>query len=94
MASWGTILKELNDTQAQSNIPPYDTVRRKYLRELANHTKRNVILYATSWTQLKPYVGQEQLSINEQDIQGFMEATQELSREGLDIISVVGHLTS
>lgn len=51
MPTWGEILTELNSLAAITNAAPFDVVRRKYLAAYAAHTGRNVILYATAWTQ-------------------------------------------
>lgn len=85
MPIWGEILKELIDFQAKEQKPPFDFVRRKYLRALQQHTKRNTILYAANWTQPKD-VPSQTISIVDEDIQGFMEVISGLSGDELDII--------
>jgi hypothetical protein len=56
---------------------PFDVVRRRYLSELTEHTKRSVIVYA-----MRAPFG----SIVNEDIQGFMAAVHDLSGDGLDLI--------
>lgn len=61
----------------------FDTIRRKYLTELREYTKRNVIAYYSAW-QSKSVIGTE---INDEDRNGFMMALHEIDcSEGLDII--------
>jgi len=81
MPRWGEILKELKDYEKES---PFDFIRRKYLKKLEQHTKRNTILYASNWTQTKN-VPSELISITDEDVEGFMEAASGLSGN-LDLI--------
>jgi len=53
MPTWGDILKEIRDYIEREQKPPFDYIRRKYLFEFQQYTKRNTILYASNWTQLK-----------------------------------------
>ena len=71
MHTWGEILAEIQRTKnAQGAVDP-DSVRRKYLRALAEHTGRPVILYASRWTS--PGADPELVSITPEDVQGLME---------------------
>jgi len=83
--TWGEILKEQKKTFEKEKKPPFDFVRRKYLKKLHDYTKRNTVLYASAWTQ-KTDVPPHFLSLTEEDIQGFMEVTQNLTGDQLDII--------
>lgn len=51
MPTWSEILTELKVESAQGNSAPFDFIRRKYLSELSKYTNRNIILYATAFTQ-------------------------------------------
>ncbi len=93
MPTWGEILVELNKELAlwvrQPHQPgdatPYDYIRRGYLAEAHKRTGRNVILYASKWTQgavADPTV----TAINPEDVQGFMEVVHNLKGDDLDII--------
>lgn len=85
MPTWGEILKELQEVAKEQKIHAFDFVRRKYLANLYEKTKRNVILYATSWTQ--PGKGTpDVLSITDEDIQGLMEVIHGLKGDSLDLI--------
>lgn len=66
------ILKELREIMEKEKKPPFDIIRRKYLKELSDYTGRNTILYATKWTQ-PANIPFEMISITDEDIQGFME---------------------
>jgi ClpP class serine protease len=87
MPTWNGIQKEINESgleharQANSSV---DIVRRKYLKQLHNHTGRNIIAYYSGF-QSKP--GIMQASINDEDKNGFMSAIHGLDRTlGLDLI--------
>lgn len=89
MPTWGEILKELQQLQASKQqlppgVSPFDIVRRRYLQALARRTGRNVILYASKWTQ--GGVEPEIISITPEDVQGFMEVVHGLTGDGLDLI--------
>ena len=79
MPSWDTILRQIDETP-----PSIDIVRRKYLHELSEYTGRNTIAYYSGWLQKKSSVN---LDINDNDINGFMNAVCNLdSSLGLDLI--------
>lgn len=80
MPTWGEIMGEISTSP---NTP--DSVRRKYLSELAKHTGRDTILYSTQWTAPSK-VSPEIVSITEEDIQGFMEVIHGLKSDRLDLI--------
>lgn len=87
MPTWSEIMAELIDVRNRKQIIPFDEVRRKYLARLYMLTKRNTILYATSWTTpigipFDPTI----TSISEEDIQGLMEVIHGLKGDNLDII--------
>jgi len=64
-----------------------DNVRRKYLKDLADYTKRDCILYATAFSTNKGFaIPAHLISINIQDIQGFMAALYDLKGDKLDLI--------
>lgn len=86
MPIWSEILNEIGRTSHDDGSPNYDAVRRKYLVALYQHTKRPVILYASSWLQ-KRDVPPHQVSIDDEDIQSLMEVTSGLgSGSELDLI--------
>ena len=80
MPIWSEILAELHSRQP----PDFDGVRRKYLVALHRHTGRNTVLYASGWLQKEAPPGL--LSIGDEDIQAFMEVSQGLESDGLDLI--------
>lgn len=85
MPTWGELLRELKQTPSSpEGASPFDIVRRKYLTELHDYTKRNVILYSTNWlTGLSPA---QLVNISEEDIEAFMEVVHGLDGDGLDLI--------
>lgn len=86
MATWGELIPEINAAAAQHGAAAFDVVRRKYIVELAAHTGRNVILYATKWTQ-PGGVDPGLVSITLEDVQGLMEVVNKLDgAKGLDLI--------
>ncbi len=92
MPNWGDILKELFEVEnlkksgaITTQGSSFDIVRRKYLELLNKHTKRNTILYATSWT-IRGNTSPELITINNEDIQGFMTVISGMKGDDLDII--------
>lgn len=87
MPNWGAILAEINQQQAvgQSHASgAVDIVRHKYLKQLHEKTKRNIIVYYSGWLS-KPTVGG--VEINDEDKNGFMMAVHKLDKsKGLDLI--------
>ena len=86
MPTWSGILEELKETCAGGKQPQFDDVRRKYLKAAFEHTGREVILYATKWTQHDPNVSPDLVSIVDEDLQGVMEVIHGLSGPNLDLI--------
>lgn len=64
---------------AQGNSAPFDSVRRKYLSLLSAHTNRNIILYASAFTQKSG--APELQSVTEEDVQGMMEVSHALDKK-------------
>lgn len=86
MPTWSGILDELHDTVTPASGPDVDGIRRKYLAELYHKTDRNVILYATAWTQAGKPMNPDLISIVDEDVQGLMEVIHGLSGSKLDLI--------
>ena len=79
MPNWSDILNEISRAGSV-----HDTVRRKYLRELNELTKRNVIIYYSGWLQKPNARGTE---VNDADKNGFMTVINGMDRsKGLDLI--------
>ena len=87
MPNWNGILEEINKNGAlHSHLAnaSSDTVRKNYLLELHNHTKRNIISYYSGFLS-KPEILQS--NINDEDKNGFMSVIHGLDRTlGLDLI--------
>ena len=75
------MLQEIKDAPDTS---PADLVRRRYLANLHSYTERDVILYASNWTQSVLFAGT--VHINEEDVQGLMAAVHGLKSDKLDLI--------
>lgn len=84
MPTWSGLLKELAEGSKTQGPAVFDFTRRKYLALLGKHTGRDVILYATKWTQ--PGVRPELVSITDEDVQGFMEVLHGLHGPKLDLV--------
>lgn len=84
MPTWSEILTELRVALAQNNPSAFDTVRRVYLKRLSEYTNRNVILYATAFTQKT--APPELISVTEEDVQGMMEVSYKLEKKPVDLI--------
>lgn len=64
-----------------------DSIRKQYLKELNEHTKRDTILYASSFASKKlPQLAGFLISITNEDIQGFMSSLNGLKGDKLDLI--------
>lgn len=78
MATWNELIHEIANATNE-----YDLVRRKYLKELADYRKRNVIAYYSSFLH-KRHID---TAINDLDIQAFMATIHKLDRkQGLDLL--------
>lgn len=88
MPTWGQILGEIQQAIPQHQGNTFNVVRTKYLNELSNYSKRNTIIYATRWSSgdAPPNL----VSINDEDIQAFMEAIAGLKGNTLDLILHTG----
>lgn len=86
MPTWSGILAELVQSQLKTGAPQFDAIRRKYLVKTYEATQRNVVLYASKWTQPGAGVSPELVSIVDEDIQGLMEVVHGLSGANLDLI--------
>ncbi|ACL66754.1 protein of unknown function DUF114 [Anaeromyxobacter dehalogenans 2CP-1] len=89
MPTWGGILNEIKAERAKKPAPTpgteFDIVRRRYLKEVAKTTGRNVVLYATAWTQ--PGSDPQLTSVTMEDLQGLMEVFHGLAAaKGVDLI--------
>lgn len=84
MPNWNQLLDECRTTGGGN-----DVVRRKYLRQLFDHTKRNVIVYYSGWLQKTDLLrqGVRGFDVNDADKNGFMATINKLDRSlGLDLI--------
>lgn len=83
MPGWNEVLQEINSPNGS-----YDSVRRKYLRNLSDYTKRNTIIYYSAYMQ-KPELYDDpaaQLSISDEDKNGFMACVHQMdTSKGLDL---------
>jgi len=82
MPTWGELLAELGQNKLPNGMPDFDGIRRKYLVQLFELTKRPTILYYTDWFG-KPGPA---ASITLEDMQGMMEVCKDLPGPNLDII--------
>jgi hypothetical protein len=84
MSSWNDLVEEV---KAAGGV--HDIIRRKYLKQLAEHTGRNVIIYYSGWLQ-KSELGRQGFSgfsLDDADKNGFMATIHGLDRtKGLDLV--------
>jgi ATP-dependent protease ClpP protease subunit len=84
MPNWTQVLREIQAEAIAPDINPLDRVRRKYLKKLSEHTKRNVIAYYSGWLQKPEFLI---ASMNDNDMNNFMATIHGLDRsKGLDLI--------
>ncbi len=86
MPTWGELLRELEQTTIGNRPVDFDGVRRKYLAQLHQHTRRNTILYASKWLQPGPGISPETISVSDEDMEGFMETVHGLVGNSIDLI--------
>jgi hypothetical protein len=88
MATWGQILGEIRLAVQNGDMQAYDTVRTRYIKALSDYTQRDTIIYASRWTSgdMPPNL----VSINDEDIQAFMEAVYGSKNDNLDLILHTG----
>ncbi|MCF6212211.1 MAG: S49 family peptidase [Gammaproteobacteria bacterium] len=80
MPNWSDLVKEIGQLGS-----PYDILRRKYIKDLSDYTKRNVICYYSGFLQ-KPELGASN-AVNDSDKNGFMTTINGLDASlGLDLI--------
>ena len=80
MPNWSELLKEIDQLGS-----PFDILRRKYVRELSDYTRRNVICYYSGWLQ-KPELGNA-VAVNDNDKNGLMTTINGLDpNKGLDLV--------
>lgn len=83
MPNWKEVLEEVSELNREGN-QALDVVRRKYLKNIFQYTKRNVIAYYSGWLQ-KP--NSPDVIVNDKDISGFMLNIHKTDRnKGLDLI--------
>jgi len=84
MPSWSALVDEVHAAGTT-----YDLTRRKYLKALAEHTQRNVIVYYSGWLQ-KGHLQQQtgvDFGVNDLDKDGLMATIHEMDRtKGLDLL--------
>lgn len=88
MPHWGALIKEIVQEQKKGNQGAFDTVRRKYLSKLHQHTDRNIIAYYSGF-MTKPQV--QGVGITDEDKNGFMSCVHRMDRaKGLDLFLHTG----
>lgn len=84
MPSWSEIFNKFSKTKEEDRINFLVKEKQKYLDEISKCTGRNVITYYSGWLQ-KPTASD--VSINDKDINAFMEAVYKLDKsKGVDLI--------
>lgn len=84
MPNWNDVLSEIDQEVKRS---PIDKIRRKYLKELHEHTGRNVIAYYSGFMQKKTPDAGALGSVNDDDKNGFMSVIHDMdASKGLDLI--------
>ena len=82
MGTWGEVLEELTRTQTPEGAVDFDGVRRRYLRNLADYTKNNTIVYETAGFSPPQGAGPADVAISlDPDMAAFMEVVHGLPRD-------------
>lgn len=77
---------EIQECVLRKKNTSQDEVRRQYLKDLSEYTKRDTIIYSSAFTLRSPAVPPIALSLTLDDIQGFMAALHGLNGKSLDLI--------
>jgi hypothetical protein len=77
---------EIQEDIVRRKSTSQDDVRRKYIAELSDHTRRDTIVYASAFTSKGPAVPPVALSLTLDDLQGFMASLHGLKGDALDLI--------
>lgn len=84
MPNWNDVFKAIQNSIKNGAPEAVDTYRHKALKKLFEKTQRNTIAYYSGWLS-KP--GVQLLDINDEDMNGFMNAVHGLDKtKGLDLI--------
>lgn len=84
MPDWNHVFKAIQNLLKNGSPEALDAYRHKWLRDLCDHTHRNMIAYYSGFLS-KP--GVQLLGINDEDMNGFMSAVNGLDKsKGLDLI--------
>ncbi len=84
MPNWNDVFKAIQNSIKNGAPEAIDTYRHKALKKLFEKTDRNIIAYYSGWPS-KP--GVQLLGINDEDMNGFMNAVSGLDKgKGLDLI--------
>jgi ATP-dependent protease ClpP protease subunit len=84
LPNWNDVFKAINNSLKNGSPEAVDVYRHKALKKLFDKTGRNTIAYYSGWLS-KP--GIQMLDINDEDMNGFMNAVNGLDKSlGLDLI--------
>lgn len=86
MATWNEVLSEITALQLPNGMFDFDSVRRKYLAELAAVTGRPAVVYATAFLDANPQKARSNVSLHIGDKEGFYAVTSNLPKGPLDVI--------
>lgn len=83
MPNWNEVLDEISKKLENGDNSAFDTVRRKYLKQLYQHTGRNIVAYYSGFLT-KPEI--QGVSITDEDKNGFMSCIHKMDKsKGLDL---------
>jgi hypothetical protein len=85
LPGWSEIASEINLAQTAGDQTAPDTIRRRYLAQLATYTRRDTILYASRFVQPGMHISDVE-SIIDEDVQALIEVLRGLNSKKLDLI--------
>jgi Serine dehydrogenase proteinase len=87
MPTWNDVRLELERTRLPNGNPDFDTVRRGKIRDLATHTGRPLLVYASDFlNQPKMAMAGQEINLDLRDKDGFLECIQRIPGEALDVL--------
>ncbi len=87
MTTWNEVLNEVQTRKTPDGRPDIDGVRRDKMKQVSDHTRRPLIIYASDFlNQAKVQAAGSEVNLDWSDKEGFMEAIQDLQGDKVDVL--------
>jgi hypothetical protein len=87
MATWGQVLRRVQQSAQEDpqRGPDLDSIRLRYIQDLARISRRAIIVYASGWL-LKPQLADAAVAVEADDVHALMECCHDVDLRELDLI--------